>query len=444
MNRNQFTRSALAGLLVLAAACAPAAPSPTAAPAKPTEAGKPAATAAPAKPALSKAEGPTEAPAAKPAEAKPALSKAEGPAASPAAKPAEAKPAASPVAKPAEAKPAEAKPAASPAAKVDTKAVEAFYRGKTVRIIVGFAPGGGFDTYSRMIARHIGRFIPGTPTVIVENMEGASSRVAANHAFNVAPKDGTVVVNFHGNLFMQQAFGTPGIEFQGERWGFIGVPARDRNLCVASDRSGIKSLQEVQKPSGKQLVLGSESPGSTTYDVAALLTEALELNTKIVQGYRGTAPGRLAMEQGEVDGMCGWSWESAKTSNFADFESGKIVPIVQVTDTPIADMPSKSPVPLARDLARTDDARTLIRVGIENISSFNRPYLAPPGVPADRLQALRTAFHEALKDPTLLDDAQKAKLDINPVSAEELERLVKETLGMSADTKERLKKILAP
>lgn len=415
MTRKILTRGTLVGLLMLAAACAPAAqPSPTNAPAKP------AATTAP--------EKPTQAPAAK-TESKPA--------ASPAAK-TEAKPAASPAAK------TEAKPAASPAAKVDSKAVADFYKGKTVRFIVGFAPGGGFDTYTRMIARHIGRFIPGAPTVIVENMEGASSRLAANNVFNVAPKDGTVLVNFHGNLFMQQLFGAPGIEFQAERWGFLGVPARDRNLCMASDRSGITNLQEVQKPAGKQIVLGTESPGSTTYDVPALLTEALGLNAKLVQGYRGTAPTRLAMEQGEVDGMCGWSWESAKTSNFADFESGKIVPIVQVTDKPISDMPSKQPVPLARDLARTDDAKQLIKVGIENVSSFNRPYLAPPGVPADRLQALRSAFQDVLKDPTLLDDAKKAKLDINPVSAEELEQLVKETVNMSSDIKAKLKKILAP
>lgn len=381
--------AATLSLSALLAACAPAAPSPTAPPPRPTEAPKPAAKS-------------TDAP--------------------------------RPTDKPVE------KPAARPAA----PSVEEFYKGKTVRFIVGFAPGGGFDTYTRLIARHIGRFIPGNPTVIVENMEGASSRVAANHAYNVAPKDGTVIVNFHGNLFMQQVFGARGIEFEGDKFGFLGVPARDRNLCVASEKSGFKSLQEVQKPAQRQIILAADSPGSTTYDVAAVLTEALDLNTKIVQGYRGTAPGRLAIEQGEVDGMCGWSWESAKTSNFDDFASGKLVPIVQVADKPIADMPSRSPAPLASALAKSDAARLLIKHGLEDLGSFNRPYLAPPGLPPERLQALRAAFMEALKSPALLEDAQKAKLDINPVGGEELEKLVKDTLAMPPAIRDRLKQILVP
>ena len=337
------------------------------------------------------------------------------------------------------------KTAPTPAAKAsfDEQAVANFYRGKTIRIIVGFAPGGGFDSYSRLIARHMGKHIPGNPTIIVENMDGAGSLVAANHVANVAPRDGTVIGNFHGNLIMQQAFGAQGVQFDAAQMGFLGVPTRDRNLCVASGTSGFKSLKEAQNPGGREIVFGADAPGSTTHDVIAVLKEALDLNAKIVPGYTGTSRTRLAMEQGEVDGLCGWSWESVKTSNYDDVVNGTIVPIVQVTDKPIADMPVKD-VPLARDLARTEEGKQLIKAGIENVSNFNRPYLLPPAVPAERVAALQQALAATFKDPAFLADAEQGKLDISPVSPQELEQLVKETLAMPAEVKARLKAIMLP
>lgn len=318
-----------------------------------------------------------------------------------------------------------------------------FYRGKTIRIIVGFTAGGGFDTYARVIARHMGKYIPGNPSLVVENMPGAGSLLAANHVYNVAPKDGTVIGNFHGFLFVQDLFGASGVQFESAKFQFLGVPGQSTYLCFATEKSGIRTIKEVQNPSGRQLVLGGEGPGSSTDDTAVVLKEALDLNLKLVPGYGGTSKIRLAMEQGEVDGICGWSWESAKTSNYDDIATGKIVPLVQITDKPIADLPVKN-VPLARDLAPTEEARQLIRFGIENPGKFSRPYVLPPETPRERVEALRSALQQTLKDPALLDEASKAKIDMAEVTGEQLEALVKETMAMPENVKAKLKKILMP
>jgi tripartite-type tricarboxylate transporter receptor subunit TctC len=312
-----------------------------------------------------------------------------------------------------------------------------------VRIVVGLGPGGGFDTYSRAIGRHLGRFIPGNPTVVVENMPGAGSLIAANHLYSVAPKDGTVIGNIHGNLFMQQAFEAEGVRFDATRFGYLGVPAIDNILCVTHRRTGFKSLRDAQNPGGRQLVLGGTAFGATTDDDAAILKEALDLNVKLVQGYDGTAKIRLAMEQGELDGLCGWSWESIKTSNYEQIVSGEYVIIGQATEHPLPDLP-QSDVPMALDLVRGAEGRELVHTAIIIPSRTTRPYILPPGVPTERLAALRTAFLETLRDSQFLADAEKAQLAIDIVSAEETEQLVQAQLSMSPTLKARLKEILVP
>jgi tripartite-type tricarboxylate transporter receptor subunit TctC len=339
--------------------------------------------------------------------------------------------------------PTAARADAAPPAAQGSGAVADFYRGKTVRLIVGFGPGGGFDTYSRAIGRHLGRFIPGSPTVVVENMPGAGSMLAANHLYNVAPKDGTVIGNIHGNLFMQQLFESEGVRFDATRFGYLGVPAVDNILCVAPSRTGFKSIKDAQNPNGRPLVLGGSAFGSTTDDDAVVLKEALDLNLKLVQGYDGTAKIRLAMEQGELDGLCGWSWESIKTSNYDQIASGEYVVLVQATERPLPDLPQRD-APLAYDLVRSADGRDLIRAAIVTPSRTTRPYLLPPGVPPERLAALRSAFQETLRDPQFLADAQKAQLDVDLVPAEEVEQLVRDQLAMAPGLKARLKDLLVP
>src|SRR5207249_222938 len=146
--------------------------------------------------------------------------------------------------------------------------------------------------------------IPGTPNVIVENMPGAGSLTAANHLYNVAPKDGTVIAHFHGNMFMQQVLGGQGVQFDSTKFEFLGTPVSDSNICVATASSGIKSIADAQKPGGRQYIVGGTAPGSATDDVATVLAEALNLDIKLVRGYNGTSDMRLAMEGGELDGIC--------------------------------------------------------------------------------------------------------------------------------------------
>jgi tripartite-type tricarboxylate transporter receptor subunit TctC len=369
--------------LSLLVACAPAAPAPTAAPAKPTEVTKPTAAAATAAPA------PTAA-------------------------------------------------AAAPAPKPDTRALEEFYRGKTVRVIVGSAPGGGYDTYARAVARHIGKHIPGNPNVIVENVPGAGSLKAANQVYRTEAKDGTVIGHIQGGLFVQQLLGLEGVEFDALKWQVLGVPSSDNNTCVVTKDSGLTSLNEVMNPGGKQIIVGGNAPGSATWDVAMRLRSALDLNLKMVDGYDGTAKIRLAMDQGEVDGICGWGYESVRATAWDRVESGDYVVIAQVTEQP---MPELERVPLAVQLAKTDEDRELIRLGIMVPSKILRPFLVAPEVPAERAQALRQAFDTTMKDKDFVADAEKSQLELAPLSGQEAEQAIRLLFEMPENIKTRLKQI---
>jgi tripartite-type tricarboxylate transporter receptor subunit TctC len=315
---------------------------------------------------------------------------------------------------------------------------EDFYKGKTIRIVVGFSAGGGFDTYARAIARHMGRHIPGQPDIVVVNMAGAGSLIAANHVYKAAAKDGTVIGHPQGGLFLQQLLGLQGIEFDAVKWQVLGVPASDNNTCVATKASGIKSLAEVMGPGGKSFVVGGNAPGSATWDVPMRLKAALDLNLRMVEGYDGTAKVRLAMDQGEVDGMCGWSWESLQATGLDRVESGDLAIIGQVTEQPLEDLPN---VPMALPMARSEEARQLIRLGIIIPSKILRPFLVAPEVPAERVQALRQAFEATMNDAEFRQDAERVKLDLAPIAGEEAEKLIRDLFAMPEDLKARLRRI---
>lgn len=390
----------LAALVAMSVACAPAAaPAPTA-----------------TKPAVA----PTSAPApAKPTQ--PAKVVAPSPAASPLASPASS-------------------PVAAPASKpgFDAQAVSSFYRGKTIRIIVGSAPGGGYDTYARAIARHMGRLIPGEPNVIVENMPGAGSLRAANHVYKVGDKDGTVIGHIQGGLFTQQMLGLEGVEFEARKWQVLGAPARDNNTCVVTKEKGVKSLAEARKPNGKELIFGGNAPGSATWDVAQRLRVALNLNVKLIEGYDGTSKLRLAMDQGEIDGICGWGFESLRATGWDRVQAGDYVVVAQVSEKPL---PELEQVPLALDMAQTQEDKDLIRLGIIVPSNILRPFVVAPEVPADRVAALRQAFADTLKDPEFLADATKAKLELNPLTGEEVQKLIGDLFAMPDSLKTKLRQI---
>lgn len=314
---------------------------------------------------------------------------------------------------------------------------DSFYAGKTLRIVVGFSAGGGFDTYSRAISRHLGRHIPGNPTIIVENMPGAGSLIAANTVYKVAKPDGLTIGHFIGGLFNQQLLEKPGVEFDGRKFEFIGAPVKDSPVCALTKKSGVTSV-EAWMASKTPVKLGGTAPGSNTDDIPKLLKAALDLPIQLVSGYKGTSDIRLAAEGGELAGGC-WGWDSIRATWTKAIQSGDAVVVLQTLPEPHPDLPK---APLAINLAKTDDARQLIEKGIHDISTIIRPYVVPPGTPKDRVQMLRQAFAATMKDPEFLADATKSKLDIDPVDGAKLEGLVHGLFKLKPELIKKMKEIL--
>lgn len=312
-----------------------------------------------------------------------------------------------------------------------------FYAGKTIRIIVGFPAGGGFDTYSRVIARHMGKHIPGNPAFVVDNVTGAGSLVAANTLYKAAKPDGLTIGNFIGNLVSQQLFNGPGVEFDARRFEWIGVPTRDNVVCALTQASGITSI-ESWMAAKTPVKLGGSAPGTTNDDSAKLLRAALGLPIQLVSGYKGTAPIKLAAESGEIDGGC-WAWESIKVMWRQGLDAGQVNIILQAVPKPVADL---SKVPLAIELAKSDEGRKLIEIGIHSTASITRPYALPPGTPKDRVQLLRRAFRETLKDREFVAEAAKSKLDVDPVSGEEAEKIITGLFKLDAAMIKKMSEVL--
>lgn len=315
---------------------------------------------------------------------------------------------------------------------------EPFYAGKTIRTLVGASPGGGFDAYSRTVARHLGRQIPGHPTVIVENMTGAGGLVMANYLYKAGRPDGLTIGNINGALFTQQLLGRPGIEFDAVKFGFLGAPVMDKSVCVLTRASGITSAEKwisAQAP----VKLGATGPGSLTYNVPRILAAVLGFPIHLVTGYKGVADIRLAAESGELAGACGWSWDSLKATWTKALQSGAAVVVLQTVPQPLPDLPE---VPLAIKFARTGEASQLVRSGIHDVQTVVWSYVAPPGTPRERLQMLRRAFQGTVNDPEFLADAKKSNLGIDPVSGEELEAAVSGLFRLKPEIVARLKEIL--
>lgn len=316
---------------------------------------------------------------------------------------------------------------------------EEFYKGKMIRIVVGFSAGGGFDTYSRVIARHIAKHIPGNPTLIVQNMTGAGSLIAANYMFNKAKPDGLTIGNFHGGLVLQQVVGGKGIQFDARKFEWIGLPVQDSPVCALTRASGITSLEKWF--GSKQLVkLGGTAAGDNTSDFARILKEALGLPIHLVEGYKGTSRVRLAAEVGEVAGGC-WSWESVKVTWRKALQSGDVKVVLQMLDKK---HPELSDVPNALDYVKGNDARQLLKTGIINRSVITRYYSLPPGTPSGRVATLRKAFVDTMKDPVFLGEVKKANLDINPLTGEEVKRIVASFFKLKPSLVSRLGNILVP
>ena len=316
-------------------------------------------------------------------------------------------------------------------------AAQPAFEGKTMRIVVGFSAGGGFDTYSRAIARHMSKHIPGRPAIIVENMPGAASIVAANHLYRIAKPDGLTIGNFHGFQIVNQVLGAPGIEFDARKFEWLGVPVQDTGACALAKASGIVNLDQW-KAAKQPVKLGGVGPGDATYGMARVLKEVLGLPVQPIPGYKGTAEIRLAAESGEIAGGC-WQWESIKVIWRKALEAGEVNLVLQLVAKPHPELPK---VPLAASLAKTDEARLLLQAAVHDPNSITRPYSLPPGTPKDRVQILQKAFMDTMKEPEFLADAKKAQLDLDPVPAEEVEKTVARFFKLDTALIAKLREIL--
>ena len=313
-----------------------------------------------------------------------------------------------------------------------------FYKDKTIRIIVGFAAGGGVDTYARIISRHMGKQIPGNPTIIVENMGGAGSLLAANHLSRAKP-DGLTVGNFIGTLVLQQIYGTKGVEFDARKFEWLGVPVQDSTACALTSASGITSLEKwfaAKEP----VKLGGEGPGANDSDGPRILKVALGLPIQLIEGYKGTSQIRLAAEAGEIAGGC-WTWESIKVTWRKGLESGNVNVVIQTNAQRHPDLPN---VPNAIEYAKTDDGRMLLEAAVHNPGAILRVYASPPGTPKDRLELLRKGFMATMKDPGFLAETNKAGLSVNPLPGPEVEKIVASFFKLQPAQIARLREVLQP
>jgi hypothetical protein len=314
---------------------------------------------------------------------------------------------------------------------------EAFYRGQTVRIIVGSGAGGGFDTTARLVARHLPRHVPGSPTVIVENMPGAGGLLAANHLFYAAPKDGLVIGIFHEAQLLNQLIQADGVRFDLRNFNWLGSSYVDPNVCIVRSDAPVKTFKELIGNS-TPILIGGTGPGSNTYDVPRVLAAATGANIKAVAGYPTTNAARLGVERGEIHGVC-FGWESIKTTAGQWLETRYARVLVQNGATPHPDLAG---VPRALEFAKGERGEHLLRL-IDASGEMSKPFAAPPGVDPGRVEVLRHALLATYQDPAFLAEASTMHLEFEPKTAGEIQQVVHQVLAAPAEVVAEYKQISA-
>jgi tripartite-type tricarboxylate transporter receptor subunit TctC len=313
-----------------------------------------------------------------------------------------------------------------------------FYKGKTIRVIVGGTAGGGFDVYTRAMARYMGKHIPGSPSLVVENMTGAATRIAAKYLHSAAKPDGLTFGIFNGYLILSQVLDPKGFEFDMRKFEWLGVPIQDNVACVLRKEAGITSVDQW-RVAKTPLKMGGLGPGNSTSDVVRVIKATLNLPIQLVEGYKGTADVRLAADGGELQGAC-WAWESIKVTWRKGLESGDVLPVLQVASKKQPDLPN---VPHALDLAKSEADRQIIRAGAMEPGAITRVYVTTPGTPKERVQILRKAFAATLKDPDFVGEAKKVQLEVNPLTGEEVGKIVEGMFSLDRGIISKLAAILA-
>jgi tripartite-type tricarboxylate transporter receptor subunit TctC len=312
-----------------------------------------------------------------------------------------------------------------------------FYKGKTVRVIVGGTAGGGFDVYTRAMTRHMGKHIPGNPIFIVENMTGAATRIAAKYIHSAAKPDGLTFGIFNGYLILSQVLDPKGFDFDTRQFQWLGVPIQDNVACVLRKETGITNVEQWMAAK-TPVKMGGLGPGNSTSDAVRIVKATLNLPIQLVEGYKGTADLRLAADSGELGGAC-WAWESIRATWTKALQSGEVNPILQVT---AKKQPDLQHVPLALDLAKTEDLKQIIRAGGIAPSAVTRVYVTSPKTPKERVDILRKAFANTLKDPEFLLEAKKGGLEVNPLGGDEVKKVVDSLFALNPQIVAKLSSIL--
>ena len=316
-------------------------------------------------------------------------------------------------------------------------AVEQFYKGKQISMIVGSSSGGGYDTYARLLARHFGSAMPGNPTVVVQNMSGAGSNRAAGFIYSVAPKDGTATAAIFPGAVLQPLLSDVPVQHDPNKLVYLGSANSDVYVCYVRSDAAVKTFKDVLD---KELIIGASNPGATTYDLPLLLNNVLGTKFRIVTGYPGSREITIALERGEVQGACGIGWTGIEVLHPEWFAKDTIRVLVQLSTKGHEDL-NKRNVPRAGDFARSEDDRKVIEL-VFSQGIFGRPYVLPPGVPPDRVAALRKAFVIALNDKNLRTEADKMQFDVDPMAGEELQRLVADLYATPPHLIERARQAL--
>jgi tripartite-type tricarboxylate transporter receptor subunit TctC len=310
-----------------------------------------------------------------------------------------------------------------------------FYEGKVIRFVVGYSPGGGYDTYARAVARHIGKHIPGNPTVLVENKPGAGSLIAANYLYNKAKPDGLTIGVWIGQLVLYQALGDKKVKLDGRKVGWIGSAAKGAPVCAIMGFTGLRTLEDVLN-SKKPIKMGGQRAGSTLEDLPSILNLTVGTKFNVISGYTGTARVRLAMQKREVDGAC-WTWESMKATARSMLDAkgdDRMIPFLIHNRW---DDPEVKDLPLITDVIKDKERLATYRAWVAGYE-YNRAYSLPPGVPKERLSILRKALKATMEDPVFLAEAAKSKLVIDYLPGEEVEKLVNQVLSISPEVKQNL------
>jgi tripartite-type tricarboxylate transporter receptor subunit TctC len=323
---------------------------------------------------------------------------------------------------------------AAPAGAAET--TDAFYAGKTIRVLVGFAPGGGYDLYARTLGRFLGRHIPGEPAIVVQNMPGAGSLKVVNYLFNAAPRDGTTLATFARGIVYEPILGHPeGAQFEAPKFNWIGSIANEVSVCAFNAPRGIATWQDMTT---KKTLIGASGTGADSDVFPTVLRNLFALPMRIVTGYPGGADLVLAMERGEIDGRCGWSWTSLLARNRDMLTAKRITVPLQIAlqrHEDLADVPTIMELP---GDPRRDAALRLI----VSRQAIARPFAAPPGVAPERIEALRVAFDATMRDTEFLSEMHNLGLEVRPVGGAEVQRLMREIHASPPDVLKLAREIL--